>query len=613
MGPATPVALALVSASDGSVTAVASVLADASMREAIFEVADSVLGTFTWPSDGLLGDAAPASSARATAGGARPASGAPAVAAAAGPAGWPPVTPTELGPADPSDVVELGLSLRGRDPDGLRRFLDDLHDPSAPGYREYLTAVQFGQRFGLAPDAEVRLRQRLADAGLEVVGLGPQRTTMRVRGRADEVGRLFDVRVERLASAGGPAYLAADREPVVPVVLAETVTGVTGLGRSRPVSLQAPAVPALPSRGLRPVDLARAYGLDDLYAQGLRGEGASVAILQFGKDTDEDLAVFDAAFDIQDPVPERLAVGTGLGSVPPGFSQEATLDTQVVRAVAPGARILVYEVPPELGISGGIEAIVADGQAQLISISYGFCDVQGEYIPRSERQAGRRALEAAAAAGVTVFAASGDWGAYTCQAFDTTDARESVTWPSCMADAISVGGTYLEVEADGSYLRETGWQDYLSTAGTGGGVNPTDPAAAWQVATGLDNAAFEGRRQCPDVAAPADPDTGYLIYFTDPETGESGWWMVGGTSGAAPFWAGAMALVQQAAAQEGIDRLGFLGPTLYRVAAEHPEAFHDVTRGGNLKAPAAPGWDQATGLGSPDMPVLAEAILEELR
>jgi kumamolisin len=572
-----------------------------------------VLGTFTWPNDAPLAGLVPAGGRVASADPGRPPDGA-ASDPAAGPAARLPVSPPiVLGPADPAETVLLGLSLRGRDPAGLERFLRDLHDPAAPGYRGYLTPDEFGRRFGLDPGAETRLRDRLSDAGLDVVSLGPQRTTMRVRGRVDAVGRLLGVGIERLASTDGSRFLAADREPVVPAALREAVTGVTGLGRSLPVSLQASAVPALPSRGLRPVDLARAYGLEDLYAQGLRGEGTSVAILQFGRDTDEDLAVFDAAFDIEGPLPERIAVDTGLGNVPVDFGQEATLDTQVVRAVAPEAQILVYEIPPELGISGGIEAIVADGRAQVISLSYGFCDVPGEYIPRSERIAGRQALAAAVAAGMTLFAASGDWGAFTCQAFDTTDLQEATLWPSCNTDVVSVGGTYLEVWADGSYARETGWQDYLSTAGTGGGVNPTDAAASWQAAPGLDVDAFDGRRPCPDVAGPADSDTGYLIYYTDPETGASDWWMVGGTSGAAPFWAGAMALVQQAAAAEGIDRLGFLGPTLYRVAAEHPEAFHDVTRGGNLKAPATPGWDQATGLGSPDMPVLTEAILEVLR
>ena len=123
---------------------------------------------------------------------------------------------------------------------------------------------------------------------------------------------------------------------------------------------------------------------------------------------------------------------------------------------------------------------------------------------------------------------------------------------------------------------------------------------------------MSGGRPCPDVAAAADGDTGYLLFETDAETGEAGWKMVGGTSAAAPFWAGVMTLVQQKAQAQGIERLGFLTPLFYQIASTHPEAFHDVTRGGNLHKDSVPGWDYATGLGSPVVSVLADAVIEAL-
>jgi kumamolisin len=188
-----------------------------------------------------------------------------------------------------------------------------------------------------------------------------------------------------------------------------------------------------------------------------------------------------------------------------------------------------------------------------------------------------------------------------------------VFWPSCSDNVIGVGGTYLETRADSTYLRETGWQDYLTTSGTGGGVNPVEPRPAWQVGDGVDNEFSNGNRQCPDVSAVADSDTGYLIFYTDPESGEADWRMIGGTSAAAPMWAGAMALVQQQAQEAGIDRLGFLAPLFYQIAGSVPGAFHDVTRGGNLLHPATVGWDYATGVGSPDIAVLSQAIIDALQ
>ena len=223
----------------------------------------------------------------------------------------------------------------------------------------------------------------------------------------------------------------------------------------------------------------------------------------------------------------------------------------------------------------------------------------------------KAALARAAAAGVTLFAASGDWGAFTCHAFDPEDGQVSTFFPACTDNVVGVGGASLDVRADGSYLRETGWEDYLSTAGTGGGLSPLDARPPWQKGVpGIDNATSNGSRQCPDVAAAADSFTGYLIStVTDPDTGDSTWHMVGGTSAATPFWAGVMALVQQAASQKGITDLGFLAPLFYRVAASDPGAFHDVQRGGNLVEEAGAGWDCATGLGSPDVAALADAII----
>ena len=120
-------------------------------------------------------------------------------------------------------------------------------------------------------------------------------------------------------------------------------------------------------------------------------------------------------------------------------------------------------------------------------------------------------------------------------------------------------------------------------------------------------------RQVPDVAGPADPASGFYVVYTEPGQGlVSG--QVGGTSAAAPFWAASMALTRQLAGQRGIDSLGALGPTLYAISAEQPAGavLHDVIRGGNLLHEATPGWDYATGLGSPRVSPLANAIVEYL-
>jgi kumamolisin len=526
--------------------------------------------------------------------------------------------PIDLGTADPADRVEVNLVLAERDPDASKAYLASMSDPTSPDYRHFLTAAESGARFGPTDETLARIRATIGAAGLDVVSMPAQRTRLVIGGSVAAMDAFLGTSIDTYQDPRtGVVYHAAEADPVVPAVLRDVVVGVTGLSRFLPVSAIDPAdAPPPPARGLKPIDLAKAYDFQSLWDQGIDGTGTTVAILQFGVDTDEDLAVFDATFGIDGPPPQRIPVNGGLVGAPADFGTEATLDTQVVRAVAPGAQILVYGFPAATTFGAAMDAIVEDGKAQIVSVSYGKC-YSGGYIGLDEVTEAQAALQRAAIAGVSLFAASGDWGAFSCHAFDKTDGHVSSFFPACTDNVVSVGGTFLEVRDDGSYLRETGWEDYLTTSGTGGGESPNgpdgplDPLPAYQQGVaGIDQAS--GRRQCPDVAAAADSDTGYLLFFTDPETGVGEWKMVGGTSASAPFWAGAMALVQQQAGTAGIDRLGFLTPLLYQIAQTHPEAFHDVTRGGNLVDQALAGWDKATGLGSPDVAVLSKAIIEAL-
>lgn len=525
------------------------------------------------------------------------------------------LAPVVEGPADPALVLEIGLALRGQDAAGLDQAIAELNDPTAPGYGHIYTPQELGDRFGLPAADEDQLVATLTSAGLRVTGRVPQRTSLRVQGTVADLQRVLGVELMRLTDPRtGEGYIASTSQPVVPASLVGAVTGILGLEPRLPVSaIDAANAPAPPTRGLAPRDLAVAYDFAPLWEAGVTGDGQNVAILQFGLDTDEDLAVFDAAFGISGPVPERIAIGDGLIGAPADFGTEATLDTQVVRAAAPGAQILVYGFANTFSIALAVDAIVGDGRASIISLSYGKCFKPGEYMSELEAEFGLEAFQRAALAGVSLYAASGDWGAFTCHLFDPADHDESTFWPSCTDNVVSVGGTFLETRADGTYLRETGWQDYLTTGGTGGGFSFDDPMPSWQTGPGVQNARSDGRRQCPDVSAVADPDTGYLIFVTDPETGESGWQAVGGTSASAPLWAGIQALMQQAAAAQGIDALGFMNPRYYRIAQTDPGAFHDVVRGGNLVDEATPGWDFATGVGSPSVVALTDAVIRDVQ
>jgi kumamolisin len=124
----------------------------------------------------------------------------------------------------------------------------------------------------------------------------------------------------------------------------------------------------------------------------------------------------------------------------------------------------------------------------------------------------------------------------------------------------------------------------------------------------VQNQSSDSTRQVPDVAALGDQDTGWNIFH------DGVWDVAGGTSAAAPLWAGLTALTDQTLASHGLSPVGFANPILYSFA-DHPRlnpapAFNDVTRGENLYYLATPGWDYATGLGTPNATGIVDDFLK---
>ena len=462
--------------------------------------------------------------------------------------------PRLLGPLDPSTTVDFALALRMPGQAALDAYLASLYDPSSANYRHFLSAAEFGARFGLPLSRIASLEAWARAAGLTVLGGYDQRTALRLEATAGAFTRVFGV---RLASYSDPKTGLTFHAPLntspLPTAIADAVAGLAGLD-TRPLTsgarpmVQAPK--AVPAGGMGPVDLAIAYDIVPMYKSGYLGEGQTIAVVSFDTYLVDDITAFDKEYGIDGPAPKRVAVGKAVPE-PGNGAVEVTLDVEILRAVAPHAQILNFE-----GLNGRVsqtdifDAIVQDGRADIVSDSWGRCDTEDSFNT-GDRARGLASLQAAAAKGLSIFVASGDNGVFDCWARDPSDQRETVDYPSSSPYTVSVGGTHLWVRADGTYLSEAGWEDFLSTAGTGGGLNPIDKRPTWQKGPGVDNDLSNGKRQSPDVAAAGDPETGYRIWFTDPDSGEADWVQIGGTSAAAPFWAGSMALVRQLALHEG--------------------------------------------------------------
>ena len=524
----------------------------------------------------------------------------------------------DLGPTAADEQVQFTVSLNLRDEQGLADFLEGVSDAGSPDFRQFLSAAEFGERFGLGSAAIGRVVAWLESTGLSAEAM-PQRTSIAVSGAAEGVNRLLGVTLVDWLTATGARYHQPAGEPLVPADLRDEVAAVLGLD-TEPVLRPAFGGPILadgvPVGGLRPNTVARAYEIEPLHATGFDGAGQTVAIISFDTFTPSDVELFDQREGIDAPPVEIVRLRNAAEEPGPGTG-EVALDIQVIRGIAPQAQIINYEGPNTAnGFAALVARIVADGRAEIVSISWGLCE---KYSLDSALRAEEREFAAAFAAGLSVFVASGDDGAFGCRRVAISqdpferDLSRDVMWPSTSVSTIGVGGTFLSIREDGTYLDEAGWEEPLSGGGGGGGLSTVARRPSWQQGLGVDNSDSNGMRQVPDVAGPSDPSSGFFVVYTEPGQGLVNG-QIGGTSAAAPFWAASMILTRQMAAAEGLDSLGALGPTLYGIAAEQTSGavFHDVIRGGNLLHEAGPGWDYSTGLGTPRVAPLARAIIDFL-
>ena len=336
-------------------------------------------------------------------------------------------------------------------------------------------------------------------------------------------------------------------------------------GKTQPVGLFSPVSDAEAASGLVPA-YAEASALLDI------PEGGAPA----------------AAQALGVPAPDVTAVSVQAarnvpGKDPQGADGEVCLDVEVVAAVVPAAAIRVYFAPnTDAGFVAAVSQATHDSAGvTVMSISWGSAE---STWTASSTKAFDAALADAAAIGVTVCVAAGDGGSADGQ----PGGEPHADFPASSPHALGCGGTRLP--ASGA---EVVWNDGADGGSTGGGVSTVFGVPDFQRGLTVGGAALTGRG-VPDVAADADPQTGYQVRIDGSDT------VIGGTSAAAPLWAALIARLQQGA---GATR--WLTPLLYALPAG---TLHDITSGDNGAYAAGPGWDACTGLGSPDGAAIAAAL-----
>ncbi len=495
-------------------------------------------------------------------------------------------------------TISMTLALPLRNPEELQVFLSRLYNPADPLYGRYLSRQEFTGRFGPTQEDCEAVAGYARSLGLTVTGTYPNRMLVDVTGPAAAVEAGFNLRLHRYQASSGREFYAPDAEPEVPDFIASRLIGVIGLTNAnlrhthshfREATPQATAnqVGSGPGGGLTPNDIARAYNLGTVTAD---GSGQISALFELDGYNLNDVESYAGYYGLPSPQVRNILVD-GVSGRAGGGASEVTLDIELQLALAPGASILVYEGPnTDTGILHTYNQIATDNLARQISTSWGLSELESS----SAILDGENAIfQQMAAQGQTIYASAGDNGA-----FDGGPGL-SVDDPASQPYVVGTGGTRLFLNSDRSYQSESTWNQSNTARGgaSGGGISAVWSIPSWQ--QGIASKASLGSqimRNVPDVSLDADPQTGYSIFY------RSRWFIYGGTSCASPLWAAFTARVNQQRELNGTGPLGFANPAIYQLSAKGSSAdFHDIADGStNLFYPAVTGYDDATGWGSFD-------------
>ena len=436
-----------------------------------------------------------------------------------------------------------------------------------------------------------------------------------IEGRPAAVAEAFRVAVRdyriREGSDTGRVFAASPQQPGVPDPVRSEVSGlgrILGYTPTRGAMPLLPPVPRdVPDGGLLPSQLLNAYNATPLVKEGHTGKGQTVAVFAFDGFQQRDMDTFADMFGLPRFTPEVM------GGMPERRTGEANMDLQVIHAIAPDAKLVLVNARETIS-SGAFEKLAAlmnsvdsryPGAIWSFSIGWG-CDrlfTEADFTPV------REALAAAIANGTTAFNATGDLAGMECKRGESWSAPPNpddvgVDAVASLPEMTATGGTKLSTDADGQWLSEQSWYNTPLIIGTAGGASTLFARPDWQtVGIGTE---LPDRRLVPDVSAVSDPFTGVRIVFNQEVK------VGGGTSQAAPIWAGLTALMNDKLLADGAKPVGELNPVLYRLAKSDKldSGLRDINLGGNaISISGTVGYDMVTGLGTPHVDNLVRSIL----
>jgi kumamolisin len=490
------------------------------------------------------------------------------------------------GAPDPTERLELSLSLPLRDEAGLKTLIRQISDPANPAFRQYLSVADFTARFAPSQADYDALQVFAAAHNLRARQLAANRRLLDVTATIADINSGFGIRINLYRDpATGRVFYAPDREPRAD--LATPILHITGLDNeilphSHLIRAEAgrTATGSGPDGNFLGSDIRAAY----YGGTALTGAGQSIGLFEYAgynlADIQTYFATVNQPFNV--PIIGVSLNGANLNCKGKCDDGEQALDIEEAISMAPGlAQLVVYVGHNDVSI---LNQMAVDNTSRQLSSSWGWKPDPETLDP---------IFEEFAAQGQSFVDATGDYGYHL---------KADAVWPGDDQYVTGVGGTDLTTDGPGgAWAREIGWHY------SGGGPSPDHIAIpAYQVPfINPNNNGSKKLRNVPDIAGDANTDN-FSCYDGGCYTGN------GGTSYAAPIWAGFLALANQQAALLNKRPLGFLNPILYTVggAGNYKKSFHDETRGNNQRYIATTNFDLVTGFGSPAAQETIDALIK---
>ena len=573
--------------------------------------------------------------------------------------------------------ITISFKPTAQQKDELDVLVKEQQTPGSPWYHKWLTPQEYAKRFGLSDGDLAKIETWLGSQGFTIERVANGHNSITFSGTISQVNSAFHTEIDYY-SIGGSRHFANSGELSIPKALSAVVESVRNLNNFRPkplVRYRRPQPNFTSSQSgshyLQPGDVAVIYDINPAYNAGYTGTGQSIAVVGQSEIDISDIGHFQSAAGLAVKDPTLVLVpGSGTAQYSSGDEAESDLDLEYAGGIGKGATIYLVYVGNNQNYSvfDSLQYAVDTRIAPIISMSYGTCEAD---LSSTDFSTLESIAEQGASQGQSIIAASGDDGSTSCYGDSgLTSAQQealAVMYPASSAYVTGLGGaefpsadvsssntTYWEsasgtdvVTSAKSYIPEQAWNDdptcvqYVSQGNSplcsgGGGVSSLTSRPSWQ--SGVAGIPAGSYRLVPDISLNSSPVNGGYLYCTSDssawsqgqqascnsgfrDSGTNDLTVAGGTSFAAPIFAGMLSILNE---KENSTGQGLINSALYHLAGNsstYTSAFHDITSGGNQctagsqycssaggsEYAAAVGYDEATGLGAIDFNNLLSA------